>query len=95
MFTKDDGRMVTSIYNSKMTTFFFDVDLNLPDDDICVYGGYQHTVYVVSLSNISIKTNFKQIIKINNCITVLWERDYIVCMTKHKIYRVISNILII
>ena len=47
MFTKDDRRMVTSIYNSKMTTFFFDVDINLPDDDICVYVGYQlHTLCV-------------------------------------------------
>ena len=36
---------------------------------------YQHIMYVITLSNIPIKTNFKQIIKINNFITVLWERE--------------------
>ena len=31
---------------------------------------YQHTIYVICLFNISIKANFKQVIQINNVITL-------------------------
>ena len=40
---------------------------------------YQHTMYLISLSNISIKTNFKQIKKIESKLTYS-EGDYILCM---------------
>ena len=45
---------------------------------------YKHTMYVISLSNISIKTNFKQITRVELRLTNLYntlEGDYILCMT--------------
>ena len=42
---------------------------------------YQHTMYVISLSNISIKTNFKQITRVKVKCIQYSERDYISCMT--------------
>jgi len=46
---------------------------------------YKHTMYVISFSNISIKTNFKQIIRVEIRLTNLYnnqksEGDYILCM---------------
>jgi hypothetical protein len=42
---------------------------------------YQHTMYVISLSNISIKTNFKQITRVKVKFIQYSEGDYISCMT--------------
>jgi hypothetical protein len=49
---------------------------------------YKHTMYVISLSNISIKTNFKQItrveIRLTNLYNTLYKnlyKNYILCMT--------------
>ena len=48
---------------------------------------YQHIMYVISLSNISIKTNFKQIKRVKLKFVQYSEGDYISCMTSHYIYR--------
>jgi hypothetical protein len=42
---------------------------------------YQHTIYVINLSNISIKTNFKQIARVELKCVQYSEGDYILCMT--------------
>ena len=42
---------------------------------------YQHTIYVIDLSNISIKTNFKQIARVELKCVQYSEGDYILCMT--------------
>jgi hypothetical protein len=42
---------------------------------------YQHTMYVISLSNISIKTNFKQITRVELKFAQYSQGDYILCMT--------------
>ena len=44
---------------------------------------YQHTMYVISLSNISIKRNFKQIARVE----LKFEGDYILCMTSRYFCR--------
>jgi hypothetical protein len=44
---------------------------------------YQHTIYVISLSNISIKTNFKQIARVELKCVQYSEGDNILCMTSH------------
>ena len=44
---------------------------------------YHHTMYVISLSNISIKTNFKQIARVELKCVQYSEGDYILCMTSH------------
>jgi hypothetical protein len=48
---------------------------------------YQHTMYVISLSNISIKTNFKQITRFKLKCVQYSEGDYISCMTSCYICR--------
>ena len=42
---------------------------------------YEHTMYVKSLSNISIKTNFKQITRVKAKCMQYSEEEYISCMT--------------
>jgi hypothetical protein len=42
---------------------------------------YQHTMYVISLSNISIKTSFKQITRVKLKLIYYSDGDYISCMT--------------
>ena len=42
---------------------------------------YQHTMYVISLSNISIKTNFNQMTRVELKFVQYSEEDYILCMT--------------
>jgi hypothetical protein len=42
---------------------------------------YHHTMHVISLSNISIKTNFKQIARVELKCVQYSEGDYIMCMT--------------
>jgi hypothetical protein len=44
---------------------------------------YHHTMYVIILSNISIKTNFNQIAKVELKWVQYSEGDYILCMTSH------------
>jgi hypothetical protein len=48
---------------------------------------YQHTMYIIllSLSNISIKTNFKQITRVKVKCIQYSEGDYILCMTSRYI----------
>ena len=41
---------------------------------------YQHTMYVISLSNISIKTNFKQLTRVELKFVQYSQGDYILCM---------------
>jgi hypothetical protein len=44
---------------------------------------YQRTTYVISLSNISIKMNFKQITRVELKFVQYSQGDYILCMTSH------------
>jgi hypothetical protein len=53
---------------------------------------YQHTMYVISLSNISIKTNFKQITKFELRFVHYSEEDYIMCMTSRNFFRSFTNV---
>jgi hypothetical protein len=53
---------------------------------------YQHTMYVISLSNISIKTNFKQITRIELKCVQYSEGDYILCMTSRYFFRSFTNV---
>jgi hypothetical protein len=48
---------------------------------------YHHTMYVISLSNISIKTNFKQIARVELKCVQYSEGDYILCMTSRYFFR--------
>ena len=48
---------------------------------------YHHTMYVISLSNISIKTNFKQIARVELKCVQYSEGDYILCMTTRYFLR--------
>jgi hypothetical protein len=47
---------------------------------------YHHTMYVMSLSNISIKTNFKQIARVELKCIQYSEGDYILCMTSRYFF---------
>ena len=48
---------------------------------------YHHTMYVISLSNISIKTNFKQIARVELKCVQYSEGDYMLCMTSRNFFR--------
>ena len=52
---------------------------------------YQHTMHVISLSNISIKTNFKQITKVELKFVQYSQGDYILCMTSRYFFRSFTN----
>jgi hypothetical protein len=47
---------------------------------------YQHTMYVISLSKISIKTNFKQITRVELKCVHYSQGDYILCMTSRYFF---------
>jgi hypothetical protein len=53
---------------------------------------YHHTMYVISLSNISIKTNFKQIARVELKCVQYSEGDYILCMTSRNFFRSFPNV---
>ena len=53
---------------------------------------YQHTIYVIGLSNISIKTNFKQIARVELKCVQYSEGDYILCMTTRYFFRSFTNV---
>jgi hypothetical protein len=53
---------------------------------------YQHTLYVISLSNISIKTNFKQITRVELKCVQYSEGDYILYMTSRYFFRSFTNV---
>jgi hypothetical protein len=53
---------------------------------------YHHTMYVMSWSNISIKTNFKQIARVELKCIQYSEWDYILCMTSRYFFRSFSNV---
>jgi hypothetical protein len=53
---------------------------------------YHHTMYVISLSNISIKTNFKQIAKVELKCVQYSEGDYILCMTSRYFFLSFTNV---
>jgi hypothetical protein len=53
---------------------------------------YHHTVYVISLSNISIKRNFKQIARVEFKCVQYSEGDYILCMTSLYFFRSFTNV---
>ena len=48
--------------------------------------------YVISLSNISIKTNFKQIARVELKCVQYSEGDYILCMLSHYFFRSVTNV---
>jgi len=52
---------------------------------------YLHTMYVISLSNISIKTNFKQIARVELKFVHYSQGDYILCMTSRYFSRSFTN----
>jgi hypothetical protein len=52
---------------------------------------YHHTMYVISLSNISIKTNFKQIPRVELKFVQFSQGDYILCMTSRYFFRSFTN----
>ena len=52
---------------------------------------YQHTMYVISLSNISIKTKFKQITRVELKFVQYSQGGYILCMTSHYCFRSFIN----
>ena len=47
---------------------------------------YHHTMYVISLSNISIKRNFKQIARVELKCVQYSEENYILCMTSRYFF---------
>jgi hypothetical protein len=49
---------------------------------------YQHTMYVISLSNISMKTNFKQITRVELKFVQYPQGDYIVCLTSRHFFEI-------
>ena len=49
-------------------------------------------MYVISLSNISIKTNFKQIARVELKCVQYSEGDYILCMTSRYSFRAFINV---
>jgi hypothetical protein len=53
---------------------------------------YHHTMYVIRLSNISIKTNFKQIARVESKCVHYSEGDYILCMTSRYFFRSFTNV---
>ena len=53
---------------------------------------YHHTMYVISLSNISMKTNFKQIARVELKCVQYSEGDYILCMTSRYFFRSLTNV---
>ena len=53
---------------------------------------YHHTMYVISLSNISIKTNFKQIARVELKCIQYSEGDFILCMTSRYFFRSFTNV---
>ena len=53
---------------------------------------YQHTIYVINLSNISIKTNFKQIARVELKCVQYSEGDYILYMTSRYFFRSFTNV---
>ena len=53
---------------------------------------YHHTMYVIILSNISIKTNFKQIAKVELKCVQYSEGDYILYMTSRYFFRSFTNV---
>jgi hypothetical protein len=53
---------------------------------------YQRTTYVISLSNISIKMNFKQITRVELKFVQYSQGDYILCMTSHYFFRSFTNV---
>jgi hypothetical protein len=53
---------------------------------------YQHTMHVIRLSNISIKTNFKQITMVELKCVQYSQGDYILCMTSRYFVRSFTNV---
>jgi hypothetical protein len=53
---------------------------------------YQHTMYVISLPNISINTNFKQIARVELKCVQYSEGDYILCITSRYFFRSFTNV---
>jgi hypothetical protein len=53
---------------------------------------YHHTMYVISLSNISIKTNFKQIENVELKCVQYSEGDSILCVTSRYFFRSFTNV---
>ena len=56
------------------------------------YSLYHHTMYVISLSNISIKTNFKQIARVELKCVQYSEGHYILCMTSRYFFHSFTNV---
>ena len=56
---------------------------------------YHHTMHVISLSNISIKTNFKQIARVELKCVQYSEGDYILCMTSRYFFRSFTNVMLL
>jgi hypothetical protein len=56
---------------------------------------YQHTMYVISLSNISIKTNFKQLTRVELKFVQYSEGDYILCMMSRYFFRSFTNAMLL
>ena len=56
---------------------------------------YQHTMYVISLSNISIKTNFKQITRVELKFVQYSQGDYILCMTSRYIFSSFTKVMLL
>ena len=53
---------------------------------------YHHTMYVINLSNISIKTNFNQIASVELRCVQYSEGDYILCMTSRYFFHSFTNV---
>ena len=53
---------------------------------------YHHNMYVISLSKISIKTNFKQIARVEIKCVQYSEGNYIFCMTSRYFFRSFTNV---
>jgi hypothetical protein len=70
----------------------FFISDNLSTDKTWYKVLYQHTMYVISLSNISIKSNFKQIARVELECVQYSEGDYILCMTSHYFFHSFTNI---
>ena len=56
---------------------------------------YHHTMYVISLSNISIKTNFKQIVRVELKCVQYSQGDYILCMMSRYFFRSFTNAMLL
>jgi peptidoglycan hydrolase-like amidase len=99
-FTKDGQWNTQDLMNeianlekleNKLKIFIIQVNL------ICfsLFSKQKHTMYGISLSNISIKTNFKQLRRVELKVVQYSEGDYILCMASRYFCLLFTNVTLL